>query len=173
MALIMVADDEPDIATLFATVLTSAGHTVHTASDGRSALTQISRLRPDVSILDHYMPELTGLEVAQQLRTDPAAASLPLLMISAAAPPTALLYCNVVLAKPVPLGHLVGVVGELLRPAAASDPLRDLNRLHAVSSLLDTYTDSTSALLERYLAEVAAEVGAKTAAVSMVLVDAV
>lgn len=173
MALILVADDEADIASLLQTVLSAAGHEVHTARDGRTALDEIRRRRPDLSILDHYMPEMTGLDVAHTLRTDPVTSSLPLLMLSAAAPPTALLYCNVVLAKPVSLGHFTSVVNGLLSPAPTSDPLRDLDRVHAVSSLLDTYNDDTAARLRRVTAEIAAEAGAPMAAVNMVLVDAV
>ena len=173
MALIMVADDEPDIVALFTSVLSSAGHTVHTASDGSTALARIAELRPDLTVLDHYMPELTGLQVAQQLRADPATSSLPLLMLSAAAPPTALLYCNVVLAKPVTLSHFSTVVHELLRPAPAGDPLRDLDRVRAVGGLLDAYTPHTGDLLDRLTAELAADTGAGMAAVGLVLVDAV
>lgn len=169
----MVADDEADIAALLAEVLTSGGHTVHTAADGRAAAEQIVRLRPDLSILDHYMPEMTGLRVAELLRADPATSSLPLLMLSAAAPPTALLYCNVVLAKPVSIKHLTTVVDELLRPARPSDPVRDLDRIRAAGVLLDLHTAATGARLAQFARELAEEVGAGMAAVSVVLMDAV
>jgi CheY-like chemotaxis protein len=173
MALIMVADDDPDIANLLATLLSSRGHEVHTASNGPSALALIRELEPDLSILDHYMPEMTGLEVAQRLRTDPATSAFPLLMLSAAAPPTALLFCNVVLAKPISVEPFCTAVSELLRPPPPTDPLRDLGRVQAVSSLLDIYTDDVGAQLDQVAAGVAAEAGAEMAAVGLVLIDAV
>lgn len=173
MAMIMVADDEPDVADLFATVLASAGHTVHTAPDGPTALERITELRPDLCVLDHYMPQLTGLEVAHRLRADPATAAVPLLMISASAPPTALLYCNVVLAKPVSLEHFRTVVEELLGPPVPHDSLRDVDRVRATSALLDAYTDRTAERLRGLAAETAEAVGADMAAVNLVLIDAV
>jgi CheY-like chemotaxis protein len=172
MAMILVADDEPDVAALFDSVLTGAGHTVHLAADGPTALARIGELRPDLSVLDHYMPTMTGLEVAQQLRADPATSSLPLLMVSASAPPTALLYCNVVLAKPVTLHDFRTVVQDLLNPAPR-ETLRDLDRVRAVARLLDSYSDRTAARLNRFAEEVAIEAGAGMAAINMVLVDAV
>ncbi|SNY03753.1 response regulator [Paractinoplanes atraurantiacus] len=172
MAMILVADDEPDVAALFADVLTSAGHTVHTAPDGPTALERIADLRPDLSVLDHYMPEMTGLQVAQQLRADPATSSLPLLMVSASAPPTALLYCNVVLAKPVPLAHFRMVVQDLLRQEP-NETLHDLDRVRAVARLLDLHTDRIAGRLNELAEQVATEAGAAMAAVNMVLIDAV
>ncbi|GAA0460854.1 hypothetical protein Ade02nite_15240 [Paractinoplanes deccanensis] len=172
MATILVADDEPDVADLFTTVLTSAGHTVHTVPDGPSALARIAELKPDLSVLDHYMPEMTGLQVAQRLRDDPGTTGLPLLMVSACAPPTALLYCNVVLAKPVPLGQFRSVVSDLLTPHE-NDPLRDPDRLRAAGVALDGYSDHTAQRVDRFAAEVAAEVGADMAAVTVVLADSV
>ncbi|MEV4347664.1 response regulator [Actinoplanes sp. NPDC049596] len=172
MAMIVVAEDEPDVAALFTSVLTTAGHTVHTAVDGPTALAQITGLRPDLSVLDHYMPGKTGLEVAQQLRADPATAALPLLMVSANAPPTALLHCNVVLAKPAALSQFRAVVRDLLCPAPR-EGLRDLDRVRAVGRVLDSYSDRMAARFNRFAGEVAAEAGADMAAVSMVLIDAV
>ena len=173
MAVILVADDEPDITSLLSTVLTGAGHTVHTVSDGRTALARITELRPDLSVLDHYMPEMTGLRVAETLRADPATSSLPLLMLSAAAPCTAVLHCNVVLAKPVSLQHFGAVVRDLLRPPPPSDPLRDLGRIHAVSALLDAYTEAVGARLDDLAGDLASATGAGMASVDLVMVDAV
>jgi CheY-like chemotaxis protein len=173
MALVMVVDDEPDIVDLVENVLVRAGHTVHTAADGRQALAEIVRLRPDVCILDHYMPEVTGLEVAERLRSDPATASLKLIMLSAAAPPNALLYCNVVLAKPVPNKQLVEIVAELLRPGAPTDPLLDVNRLRAAGLLLDRHSAASGARLDGLSQGVSEQIESSAAAVNIVLVDAV
>ncbi|MEU8821367.1 response regulator [Actinoplanes sp. NPDC048796] len=172
MATILVADDEPDVAALFASVLSNAGHTVRTAPDGPAALELIDELRPDLSVLDHYMPGMTGLQVAQQLRADPATSSLPVLMVSASAPPTALLYCNVVLAKPVSLAHFRMVVNDLLSREPA-ETLHNLERVRAAAELLDLHTERTATSLGHLAEELAAEAGAAMASVTMVLVDAV
>ncbi len=53
------------------------------AADGREALTLIAALEPDVAVLDHRMPELSGIEVCAQLRLRPAPARTSVLLLSA------------------------------------------------------------------------------------------
>jgi two-component system nitrate/nitrite response regulator NarL len=53
------------------------------AADGREALALIAALEPDVAVLDHRMPELSGIEVCAQLRLRPAAATTSVLLLSA------------------------------------------------------------------------------------------
>jgi CheY-like chemotaxis protein len=82
MATIVIADDDVDVAAFIAYSLEVAGHSVHTALDGTAALELVRRLLPDLVVLDHGMPGLTGLEVATALRADPATAGVLILMIS-------------------------------------------------------------------------------------------
>ncbi|GAA3334799.1 hypothetical protein GCM10020358_00620 [Amorphoplanes nipponensis] len=82
MACIVIADDDVDVAAFISYSLEVAGHDVHTALDGVSALELARRERPDLVVLDHGMPGLTGLEVAAALRADPHTAGLRILMIS-------------------------------------------------------------------------------------------
>ena len=65
---ILVVDDEESIRDLVSTGLRFAGFEVDTASDGREALGKIPAVRPDLVLLDISMPELTGIEVLEQLR---------------------------------------------------------------------------------------------------------
>lgn len=78
---IVIADDEPDINRLIAMILRE--YTVLRAKRGDEALELIRQEMPDLAILDISMPGLTGLEVAQALLTDPATASIPLILLSA------------------------------------------------------------------------------------------
>ena len=82
MATIVIADDDVDVAAFIAYSLEVAGHSVHTALDGTAALDLARRLLPDLVVLDHGMPGMTGLEVAGALRADAATAHLLILMIS-------------------------------------------------------------------------------------------
>jgi two-component system response regulator AdeR len=67
-ALILVAEDEPEIAEVIAAYLEREGfRTVH-ASDGRSALDLHLALKPDLVMLDVQMPRLNGWEVLAELR---------------------------------------------------------------------------------------------------------
>jgi CheY-like chemotaxis protein len=49
-----------------------AGHDVHIAYDGASALEAASRVRPQVMLVDIGLPGMDGYEVARRLRADPA-----------------------------------------------------------------------------------------------------
>jgi CheY-like chemotaxis protein len=63
-------------------MLTLAGATCHSASDGRSALALIDKVSPDVVILDVGLPHLDGLEVARRLRRNPRYADVCLIALT-------------------------------------------------------------------------------------------
>ncbi|HUR69172.1 MAG TPA: response regulator [Candidatus Thermoplasmatota archaeon] len=67
MALVYVADDEPELAELLAETLTDAGHEVQTASDGASLLAKVQGKTPDLILLDINMPGLSGWDVRRKL----------------------------------------------------------------------------------------------------------
>ena len=68
---ILVADDNSDAAMTLAQLLRERGHTVRTATDGRSAVDVAVIFHPQVSVLDIDMPLMTGHEVARFLRRQP------------------------------------------------------------------------------------------------------
>jgi signal transduction histidine kinase/DNA-binding response OmpR family regulator len=69
--LILVADDSREIRNfLEENVLIPAGYSVRSAEDGMSALILAREIRPDLLITDQQMPNLTGIELIQQLRRD-------------------------------------------------------------------------------------------------------
>ena len=82
MACIVIADDDVDVAAFITYSFEAAGHRVYTALNGAGALDLVHRYEPDLVVLDHSMPGMTGLEVAAALRADPATAHLPILMIT-------------------------------------------------------------------------------------------
>ena len=67
---IVVADDSHDGADSLAFLLRTAGHTVYTAYDGRSAIQLADEHRPDVVLLDIGMPEISGYDVARAIRRE-------------------------------------------------------------------------------------------------------
>ena len=64
---VLVVDDEPAIRELVQTVLRYEGFDVATAGDGRSALSELDRFRPDLVVLDVMLPDLDGFGVQQRL----------------------------------------------------------------------------------------------------------
>ncbi len=64
----LVAEDDPDFRDAIAGVLYHEGIEVVLASTGREAVVQALETRPDVVLLDHRMPEMSGLEALRRLR---------------------------------------------------------------------------------------------------------
>jgi len=79
MAKILLADDEEIFCNLLQGILSSHGHEVLTAYNGREALKLFRQHHPQITVLDIRMPEMDGLEVLQQIHTiDPKAAVMML-----------------------------------------------------------------------------------------------
>jgi two-component system, OmpR family, KDP operon response regulator KdpE len=82
MTRVLVIDDDPHLLRALRITLRAAGHDVHTASDGRTALQQAAAVPPDVVVLDLGLPDLDGTEVLAGLRPWYAG---PVLVLSARA----------------------------------------------------------------------------------------
>jgi DNA-binding response OmpR family regulator len=80
MKTVLVVDDEPKIVQLARDYLEHAGFDVVTAADGRAALDQLRKRRPDLVVLDLGLPELDGLDVTRSIRRD---SNLPIIMLTA------------------------------------------------------------------------------------------
>jgi two-component system response regulator GlrR len=81
---ILVVDDDPSIRMVLEAVLAAHSFDVQTAQDGREALDRITEARPDVVLLDLYMPVMDGWEVLAHLEEN--LPSLPVVVMSAAPP---------------------------------------------------------------------------------------
>ena len=85
---VLVADDEDDIRELVCLAVAKAGCTVvSSVADGTEALAVARAALPDLAVLDVSMPGVTGLQVCEALRADPATAGLRILLLSAGASP--------------------------------------------------------------------------------------
>lgn len=82
-AFVLVVEDEKDLSDLLAYNLKRAGYDVVVAASGRTALDAIAARRPDLILLDVMLPELSGTEVASRVRSNPATASIPIVMLTA------------------------------------------------------------------------------------------
>jgi CheY-like chemotaxis protein len=80
---IVVADDESHILHVVSLKLRNAGYAVLCARDGQEALDLCTAEHPDLLITDYHMPQLSGLELCQRLKQDPATASIPAIMLTA------------------------------------------------------------------------------------------
>src|SRR5690606_9262787 len=80
---ILIVDDQPELAQMMTDLLDDAGYQARSAGNGREALADIQQEQPDLVLLDVNMPELDGFEVAAMLKSDPATATIPIIMVSA------------------------------------------------------------------------------------------
>lgn len=77
---ILLADDSVTAQNMGRKILSEAGYEVLTVSNGSAALKKISEQRPDIIILDVYMPGYSGLEVCQRLKETRDTAGIPVLL---------------------------------------------------------------------------------------------
>ena len=85
-AKVLVVDDTPQNVKLLADLLRAKGYAVVTASAGPEALAQVEAERPDLVLLDVMMPGMSGYEVCQKIRANPATGILPVVMVTALDP---------------------------------------------------------------------------------------
>jgi diguanylate cyclase (GGDEF)-like protein len=82
--LILVVDDDPDIARFVEVNLTLQGFAVIVAHDGAKALELVAEgTTPDLAVVDLMMPRVDGLELTRLLRANPLTTSMPIIMLTA------------------------------------------------------------------------------------------
>ncbi|MBZ5665272.1 MAG: response regulator [Acidobacteriia bacterium] len=77
---ILLADDSVTAQNMGRKILADAGYDVATVNNGSAALKRINELKPDLIVLDVYMPGYSGLEVCQRLKDAPETAHIPVLL---------------------------------------------------------------------------------------------
>jgi CheY-like chemotaxis protein len=118
---VLLVEDDLDIRDSLQDLLEEEGYDVVPASHGKQAIEflELSRqCRPDVVILDLFMPLVTGSQVLEAMRRDPSLAKIPVIVISATShtekPPGAAAFIK----KPIALDHLFATVREFARQSA-------------------------------------------------------
>ena len=81
---ILIADDDPGILEVVKIILEEDGeYRVVTVSDGSKVESVIKQDRPDLILLDIWMPGMDGRELTKRLKSDPKVKNTPILLISA------------------------------------------------------------------------------------------
>jgi excisionase family DNA binding protein len=65
---ILIVDDDPEIQKILASILSLNNYQTEVASDGLDAGIKIMRFKPDLIILDLYMPQMDGFEVCRRIK---------------------------------------------------------------------------------------------------------
>ena len=80
---ILIVDDVMSNVLLLKVLLTNEKFAIATASNGRQALELVEKENPDLVLLDVMMPDMSGFEVAQHLKSNPQTAEIPIIFLTA------------------------------------------------------------------------------------------
>ena len=115
---ILLADDSVTAQNMGRKILADAGYEVITVNNGSAALKKIAEFKPDLVILDVYMPGYSGLEVCQRLKDSQDSSRIPVLLSVGKLEPF----------KPEE-AHRVRAEGFIVKPFEASELLSALSKL--------------------------------------------
>lgn len=123
---VLIVDDEPNIVAALDYLLRRSGYEVHVASDGEAALQQVQDVAPDLVLLDLMMPEKSGYEVCQRIRSHPEWSKIRIMILSAKGREADVskglsLGADAYITKPFSNAELVGRIGALLAAEGAPD----------------------------------------------------
>jgi len=80
--IILAVDDAPETLSLITDILENAGMTALISRSGTSALKLISRVTPDLILMDAMMPEIDGFETCRRIKTELNLAHIPLIFMT-------------------------------------------------------------------------------------------
>jgi len=123
MKKVLIVDDEKDTLLMLGKRLTAGGYSVITATNGTDAIALAKSQHPDIIILDILMPEMSGGEVAAELREHPLTRSIPVILLTAILSKEeekiygSVVGGNITLAKPLDAEKLLDQMEKLLGSA--------------------------------------------------------
>lgn len=85
---ILIVEDEPDTAEMFAEMMRLTGFRVIKTYGGAAAMKILGQEHPNALVLDLMMPDISGLEVLRYIRRDPGLMKIPVIVVSAKSMPS-------------------------------------------------------------------------------------
>jgi two-component system cell cycle response regulator DivK len=79
---ILVVEDQEDNRQILRDLLANAGYEMLEAEDGIQAITQASKHRPDLILMDIQLPMLDGYEATRRIKADPALNAIPIIVVT-------------------------------------------------------------------------------------------
>ena len=109
MANIVIVEDDLTLANIYQEKLTSGGHTVTVVAD-TDAVKTVTGNKPELILLDILMPNVGGLDILRELKSDPAVSGIPVLLLT-----------NVAEDASIAKGLELGAYGYLLKSETTPD----------------------------------------------------
>jgi len=109
MAKIIIVEDDTNIASIYKQKLDEGGHSAAIVED-KEAVVQIKAQKPDLVLLDILMPNISGLDILRELKSDADTSGVPVLLLT-----------NVAEDSSIAKGLSYGAYGYLLKSETAPD----------------------------------------------------
>ncbi len=185
--LVLAIDDNPDVLSLINNALENSPYKVVGVNDSTKAVEMVQKLQPVAVTLDVMMPEVNGWQILHQLRSHPATATVPVIMLTVLEDRSAahVLGADEYLVKPVERDSLLNTLRQvaahktlspITTPSAVAEQVEVSNVSSDVATLQQPFlvlntTNSTRHMLERVLSEAGLTV--KTASSELQMLDIV
>ena len=117
---VLLIEDEPNIIEAISYILSRDGWTVHTHSNGETAMDKVSQGVPDLIILDVMLPGRSGYDILRDLRSGDATRDVPVMMLTARGQ-----------AKDREMAESLGVTRFMTKPFSNADVLESVRTLAA------------------------------------------
>lgn len=122
---VVIIEDEPDTAEMYAEMMRLSGYNVIKYFGGLTAVAQIIDQKPSAVVLDLMMPDLSGLEVLNYIKSQQELAKIPVIIVSAKTMPEDIeaglkAGATAYLTKPVSFSKLITAIDD-----AISDSVKD------------------------------------------------
>jgi two-component system chemotaxis response regulator CheY len=134
-ATILVCEDDPGLRLLFRLTLEPRGHRVVEAGDGSAGILLARTTKPDLIVVDRYLPDLSGIDVVRALRAAPEHENTLILMATGSSQPGDRLEAenagvDALVYKPFGIDDLVDEIERLLENRSPNSAGLSLRRLH-------------------------------------------
>jgi CheY-like chemotaxis protein len=117
---VLICDDDESIVEILSLVLTNYGFKVIPERNSTNVFSSVDKNKPDILLLDLWMPVLPGDEVIRNLKSNPATSTIPVILISASSEAQKVAVAtgaDAFLAKPFQLDELIGAIENVLAAA--------------------------------------------------------
>ncbi len=165
---VLVVDDNEEMVDLLTEFLKDAGYTVLSAGNGREAIAEVERANPDLILMDAMMPNLSGFEVTERLKTQDHTRLIPIIMLTGLSDVNDKIRgieagVDDFIVKPFNRLELLTRVKSLLRVKQYTDELENAETVIFSLALAveakDSYTEGHCSRLSIYGARLAERVG--------------
>jgi len=118
---VLIVEDNELNMKLFHDLLEASGMTILMTRNGIDALEVAKRERPDLIVMDIQLPEMSGLEVTEKIKSDPDLAPIPVIAVTAFAMKgdeerIRAAGCEAYLSKPISIDRFISTVKAFLPP---------------------------------------------------------